>query len=71
LELLQNKVVVRLARSATASETQRDQTNSLHPPGEKQRASSLRVTSARSATTQEHARSLQLAARLAHRPCLS
>ncbi|MCI44516.1 hypothetical protein A2U01_0065755, partial [Trifolium medium] len=65
LEHQQNKVVVRLARSATASETQRDQTDSFHPPGEKQRTFSLQVSSARSATTQEHAGSLKLAARLA------
>ncbi|MCI47817.1 hypothetical protein A2U01_0069059, partial [Trifolium medium] len=58
-----------LAHSAKASEGWQTETESFHPPGENQRAFSLPVAWARSATTQEHARSLQLATRLAQRPC--
>ncbi|MCI37783.1 hypothetical protein A2U01_0059009, partial [Trifolium medium] len=56
---------VRLARLATASETQRGKTESFPPSSEKQRRLSLSDDNSRSATTQEQASSLQLAARLA------
>ncbi|MCI80919.1 hypothetical protein A2U01_0102191, partial [Trifolium medium] len=61
--------VVCLARSAKASEGWRTETESFQSPSEKQRALSLRVALAGSVTTQEHARSLRLATRLAQRPC--
>ncbi|MCI90954.1 hypothetical protein A2U01_0112248, partial [Trifolium medium] len=44
---------VRLPRLATASEKWRDTTEYFQVPGEKQRASSLLLAVARSATTQE------------------
>ncbi|MCI65294.1 hypothetical protein A2U01_0086552, partial [Trifolium medium] len=45
-----------------------DITEEFQVPGENQRASSLRLVVARSATTQEQAHSLWLADRLAQRP---
>ncbi|MCI43241.1 hypothetical protein A2U01_0064478, partial [Trifolium medium] len=39
----------------------------FHPPGEQQRALSLLVAGSRSATSQEHTHSLELATRLAQR----
>ncbi|MCI22745.1 hypothetical protein A2U01_0043921 [Trifolium medium] len=63
--------MVRLSRSARPGEGWRTMAESFHPPGENQRAASLLVAKARSATTQEHTRSLEVATRLAQRQCLS
>ncbi|MCI66550.1 hypothetical protein A2U01_0087808, partial [Trifolium medium] len=53
---------------ATASESWRDMTGYFQVPGEKQRAPSLPLDVAHSATTQEHARLLLLDGRLVQRP---
>ncbi|MCI67043.1 hypothetical protein A2U01_0088301, partial [Trifolium medium] len=59
--------MVRLSRSAKPSEGWRTTAECFHPPGEHQRALSLLVAKARSTTSQEHTRSLELATRLAQR----